>query len=88
MERKLKRKRKQENKIKFTVCNSNTIVQKWIFSFWYGSTWFYYMLDHSIIDHIALYNLHRTPDLIFKDFSIPRVVIYLLQSSDRLSTSI
>jgi len=43
------------------------------------------MLDHSITDHMAPNDLHGTLDLISKDF---RVVTYLLQSSDRLSTSI
>ena len=31
------------------------------------------MLDHSITDHITLYDFHGTPDLIFKNFNIPRV---------------
>jgi len=37
---------------------------------------------------MALYDVYGTPDLIFKDFSILRAVICLLQSLDRLSTSI
>jgi len=37
---------------------------------------------------MASYDLYGTLDLISKDFSIPRVVIYLLQSLDKLSTSI
>ena len=46
------------------------------------------MSDHFITDHMAFYDLHETPDLISKDFSVPRVVTCLLQSLDRLSTSI
>ena len=36
------------------------------------------MLDHSITDYIASYNLYGTPDLISNNFSVPRVVTYLL----------
>jgi len=46
------------------------------------------MSDHFITDHMAFYDLHETPDLISKDFSVPKVVICLLQSLDKLSTSI
>ena len=46
------------------------------------------MFDYSITNHIAPYNLHRTPDLISEDFSILRVVIYFLQSLGSLSTNI
>ena len=34
------------------------------------------MSDYSIIDHIVLYSLHGTSDLIYKNFSISKVVIY------------
>ena len=37
---------------------------------------------------IASYDLHETPDLIFKDFSVSRVVICFLQFLDKPSTSI
>ena len=46
------------------------------------------MSNYSITDHIAPYDLHRTLDLISKDFSEHRVVIYLFQSLDSLSISI
>jgi len=36
------------------------------------------MFDHSITNYMASYNLYKTLDLIFKDFSILRVIIYLL----------
>ena len=36
------------------------------------------MSNYSITDHMASYNLHGTPDLIFKDFSMRRVVTNLL----------
>jgi len=46
------------------------------------------MLDYSISDHMASYNLYETLDLISENFSIPRVVIHFLQFSDSLSTNI
>ena len=46
--------------------------------FWYRSIWFLFMYDHSITDNMVFHNLHRTLDLIFKDFSVPRVVTCLL----------
>ena len=46
--------------------------------FQYGLIWFLFMSDHFITDHMVPHDLYRTSDLIFKDFSIPRVVIYLL----------
>jgi len=45
------------------------------------------MLDHSITNHIA-YDLYKTPDLISKDFSVPRIITYLLWFLDRLSIDI
>ena len=36
------------------------------------------MLDHSITDYIAPYDLHKTPDLISEDLNISRVVTCLL----------
>ena len=36
------------------------------------------MSDHSNTDYIISYDLHETPNLISKDFSILRVVTYLL----------
>ena len=38
--------------------------------FQYRSIWFNFMSDHSITDHMALYDLHRTPNSISEDFSI------------------
>jgi len=35
------------------------------------------MLDHSITDCIAPYDLHKTPDLISENLNIPRVITYL-----------
>jgi len=46
------------------------------------------MSDHSITNHIASYDVYGTSDSIFGNFSIPKIVIYLLQFSDRPSTSI
>ena len=46
------------------------------------------MLDYSTTDHMALHNLYGALDLISKDFSVFRVVIYLLKFSDIFSTSI
>ena len=46
------------------------------------------MSDHFITNHMIPHDLYETSDLIFKDFSIPRVAIYLLWSLDSLSTSI
>jgi len=46
------------------------------------------MLDHFITDHMAPYDVQKTPDLISEDFRVLRVVICLLQSSDRLSTNL
>ena len=50
--------------------------------FWHRSTWFPFMSDHSITDYMVSHNLHGTLDFIFENFSILRVVICLLQSSD------
>ena len=36
------------------------------------------MSDHSITNHMASYNFYETSDLISKDFSILRVITYLL----------
>jgi len=44
--------------------------------FQYGFIWFLFMSDHFITDHMAPHDLYGTSDLIFKDFSIPRVVIF------------
>jgi len=46
------------------------------------------MLDYSITDYMASYDIYRTLNLISKDFSIPRVVIYFLWFLDSLSTNI
>ena len=46
------------------------------------------MLNHSITDHMAPYDVYGTPDLIYEDFRVIRVVICLLWSLDRLSINI
>jgi len=46
------------------------------------------MSNHSINDHMFPYDLHGTLDSISKNFSILKVIIYLLQFLDSLSTSI
>jgi len=43
------------------------------------------MFDHFITNHIAPYDLYGILDLISKDFSILRVITYLLWFSDNLS---
>ena len=52
--------------------------------FQYESTWFFFMSNHFITDHIVPHDLYKTQDSISKDFNISRVVTYLyfLQSSD------
>ena len=40
--------------------------------------WFFSISNHSITDYMALYNLHRTPDIIFENFSVLRIITYLL----------
>ena len=39
---------------------------------------FFIIFNHSITDYIVLHNLHKTPDSISKDASIPKVVTCLL----------
>jgi len=63
-----------------------TSVEEGIFSFLL--IWFLFMFSHSITDYMVPHDLHRTLYSISKDFSIPRVVIYLLQSLDSFGTNI
>jgi len=35
------------------------------------------MLDYLITNHMVSYNVHKTLDLIFKNFRVSRVIIYL-----------
>ena len=42
------------------------------------------MSDYSITDYMISYNFYETSDFIFNNFSIYRVVTYLLQSSNSL----
>jgi len=46
------------------------------------------MSNYFITDHMVPDNLHEALNLISKDFSVPKVVTYLLQSLDSLSTNI
>ena len=48
----------------------------------YRSTWFQFMSDHSITDHMVPHDLHRIPDSISEDLSILKVVICLFWSSN------
>ena len=46
------------------------------------------MFNYSITDYMTPHDLHETPDSISKNLNISRVVIYLFQFSDSLSTNI
>ena len=52
----------------------------------YKSTWFIFIYNYSITNHIAPYNLYRHLGLISEDLSIPRIITCLLWELDSLST--
>ena len=56
--------------------------------FWYRSTQFLLMSNHSINDHMVPYDLNGTLNSISKNFSVLKAIIYILQFLDSLNTSI
>jgi len=46
------------------------------------------MFNHSITNYIVPHDLHKTPDLISENFSVLRVIIYLLWLLNSLGASI
>ena len=58
-----------------TSVKESIILFSLLILFQYKFTWFYFIFNYSITDHMASYNFHETLDSISEDSSIPRVVI-------------
>ena len=71
-----------------TFVKENIFLFTYLFSSSMNLPGFFFMPNHSITDYIVTYDLHKTPNSISKDFSLPRVITYFFQPSNSLNTSI